>query len=83
MRRLLPEGVDWRSPEALLILMAIAMPLSFSTWQALLNNFAVDQADFDGVKIGFLQSWREVPGFLSFTVVFLMLFMRQQPLTIL
>ena len=83
MRKLLPEGFDWRSPEALLILMAIAMPLSFSTWQALLNNFAVEQAGFDGVKIGFLQSWREVPGFLSFTVVFLMLFFRQQPLTIL
>ena len=52
MRKLLTEGVAWRSPEALLILMAIAMPLSFSTWQALLNNFAVDHAGFDGVKIG-------------------------------
>lgn len=82
MRKLLTEGVAWRSPEALLILMAIAMPLSFSTWQALLNNFAVDHAGFDGVKIGFLQSWREVPGFLSFTVVFVMLFVRQQRLTI-
>ncbi len=83
MRKFLPQRLDWRSPEALLILMAIAMPLSFSTWQALLNNFAVDHAGFDGVEIGFLQSWREVPGFLSFTVVFVMLFMRQQPLTIL
>ena len=82
MRKFLDGRVNWRSPEALLILMAVAMPLSFSTWQALLNNFAVDDAGFNGVDIGFLQSWREVPGFLSFTVVWVMLLMRQQALTV-
>jgi len=74
--------IDWRSRETLLILMAIAMPLSFSTWQALLNNFAVEEAAFDSVRIGFLQSIREIPGFLSFTIVFVLIFFREQPLTL-
>ena len=69
---------DWRRPEVLLIVMALAMPLSFSTWQALLNNFAIEEASFTGVEIGILQSLREVPGFLAFTVVFVLLVLREQ-----
>ncbi|MBM1004307.1 MAG: MFS transporter, partial [Desulfofustis sp. PB-SRB1] len=42
------------------------MPLSFGTWQALLNNFTIERAAFTGVEIGMLQSLREIPGFLSF-----------------
>ena len=71
-----------RTKQQLLILMAIAMPLSFATWQALLNNFAIEQIQFDSVKIGLLQSVREVPGFLSFTVVFLLIYFREQPLAL-
>ena len=71
---------DWRRPELLLLLMASAVPLSFATWQVLLNNFAVERAAFTGVEMGILQSLREVPGFLAFAVVFLLLFIREQPL---
>jgi hypothetical protein len=70
----------WKSPECLLYLMAAAVPLSFATWQALLNNFAIEQAQFTGVEIGILQSLREVPGFIAFSVVFLLLLMREQTL---
>ena len=69
---------DWRRPGVLLIVMSLAMPISFATWQALLNNFAIEQAAFTGVEIGILQSLREVPGFLAFTVVFALLLMREQ-----
>jgi hypothetical protein len=65
-------------PEFLLLLMAGAVPLSFATWQALLNNFAIERAAFSGAEIGILQSLREVPGFLAFTVVFLLFFLREQ-----
>jgi hypothetical protein len=71
---------EWRSPKVLMILMAIAMPLSFSTWMALINNFAIERAAFTGVEIGILQSLREIPGFLAFAVVFLLLLMREQTL---
>ena len=73
----------WRRPEILLLLMAAAVPLSFATWQALINNFAYERAAFTGVEIGFMQSLREVPGFLSFAVVFLLFFIREQRLALL
>ncbi len=68
----------WRSPEGLLLLLSVAMPLAHATWMALINNFAVEQAAFTGREIGILQSLREVPGFLSFAVVLVLLLMREQ-----
>lgn len=70
--------MGWRRPEILLLLMAAAVPLSFATWQALLNNFAIERAAFTGAEIGILQSLREVPGFLAFAVVFFLLIFREQ-----
>ena len=63
--------------------MSIAMPVAFNTWQALLNNFAVERAAFTGVEIGFLQSIREIPGFLSFTTVFVLLIIKEQTFAVL
>ncbi|MDH3820757.1 MAG: MFS transporter, partial [Gammaproteobacteria bacterium] len=63
----------WQNPHTLLILMSVAMPIAFSSWAALLNNFVVERAGFTGVEIGILQSLREVPGFLAFTTVFVLL----------
>ena len=54
------------------------MPLVFSVWNALLNNFVVEKASFDGAQIGMLQSLREVPGFLAFTAVFVLLVLKEQ-----
>jgi len=71
--------LDWRSPEVLLLLIGAAAALSFSTWMALLNNFTVERAAFTGVEIGTLQSLREIPGFLAFTAVFVLLVLREQP----
>jgi len=73
----------WRNPEVLLIVMAAAMPLSFSTWMALLNNFSVEMADFTGREIGILQSLREIPGFLAFTAIFVLLILREQTFAVL
>jgi hypothetical protein len=72
----------WRRPEVLLLLMAAAVPLSFATWQTLLDNFAIHRAAFTGAEIGMLQSLREVPGFLAFAVVFLLLVMREQAIAL-
>ncbi|MGD9258557.1 MAG: MFS transporter, partial [Gammaproteobacteria bacterium] len=67
----------------LLFLMAAGVPLSFATWQALLNNFAIEAAAFTGAEIGILQSLREIPGFLAFAVVFVLLILREQSLALL
>ena len=71
---------NWRRAEVLILLMAGAVPLSFATWQALLNNFALESAAFTGAEIGMLQSLREIPGFLAFTIVFVLLLFREQTL---
>ena len=71
------------NPEYLLILMGVAASLSFSVWQALLNNFAIEQAAFTGREIGILQSLRELPGFLAFTAVFVLLVLKEQTFALL
>ena len=58
--------------------MSVAMPVAFSAWAALLNNFVVERAGFTGVEIGILQSLREIPGFLAFTTVFVLLILKEQ-----
>ncbi|BBL91147.1 MFS transporter [Vibrio rotiferianus] len=69
---------NWRTPQNFLLLISIIVPIAFSTWMALLNNFVIEKANFDGADIGLLQSVREIPGFLAFTVVFVLLFIREQ-----
>ena len=70
-------------PHTLLMVMAAAMPLSFWAWTVMLNNFTVDVAHFTGREIGILQSLREVPGFLSFLVVYLLFVITEQRLALL
>lgn len=70
----------FRSRVILLYLISISTVLSFSAWMSLLNNFVIEVAGFDGEKIGILQSLREVPGFLAFTVVLAIMFISQQRL---
>lgn len=64
--------------EQLLYLLAAAVPIAFTAWNALLNNFVVEVAHFNGEKIGLLQSIREVPGLLAFSIVFILMIFRQQ-----
>jgi len=76
----LPEHLN--KPENLLITMAFIMPLVFSVWMVLLNNFVIEKAQFTGTEIGILQSLREIPGFLAFTTIYLLLFIKEQKLAL-
>ncbi|MEM7301109.1 MAG: MFS transporter [Pseudomonadota bacterium] len=62
------------------MLMAATMQIAFASWSSLMNNFAHDVLSFSGREIGIQQSIREIPGFLSFAAVFLLLAMREQTL---
>ena len=66
----------------LILVMAGAVPLGFATWNALLNNFVIERAGFTGAEIGILQSLREVPGFMAFAAVFILILMREQTLAL-
>ncbi|TPH16105.1 MFS transporter [Litorilituus lipolyticus] len=72
----------YNQPEHLLLAMAFTMPLVFSVWMVLLNNFVIEKANFTGVEIGILQSLREIPGFLAFTAIYLLLFIKEQRLAL-
>lgn len=72
-----------RNQITMLVIMAIAMPFTFSIWRTMLDNFAIEKAAFTGIEIGTLQSLREIPGFLTFLFVFITIFIREQRFTIL
>lgn len=70
----------WRRPITLLFVMALTMPIAFNGWSALLNNFVIEVANFDGADIGLLHTVREIPGFLAVGVIAVILFIREQVL---
>jgi len=70
----------WQTPTNLLLLMSVSLPIAFATWMALLNNFVIERAAFTGAEIGMLQSIREIPGFLAFTAVLVLLLIKEQTL---
>ena len=85
MSRLVPLSAAhslplWRRPITLLFVASAAMPVAFATWSALLNNFVIEVAGFDGSDIGWLHTVREIPGFLAIGVIALLLFIREQVL---
>lgn len=72
----------WRRPTTLLFVMAMSMPVAFYAWYALLNNFVVEAAGFDGADIGLLHTVREIPGFLAVGVIAIIIFVREQVLAL-
>ena len=66
----------WRRPVTLLFVMSAAMPIAFFTWYALLNNFVIEVAGFEGSDIGLLHTVREIPGFFAIGVIAIILFVR-------
>ena len=72
--------INRKSPEFLILLMTIGSAISWAVWLNLLNNFAIEEIDFTGAEMGILQSVSEIPGFLAFTVIFVLAFIREQKL---
>lgn len=72
----------WRTPVMFLMIIVAANGLTFATWGALLNNFAVNEVNFTGREIGILQSLREVPGLLAFTAIGFLYIFREQTFAI-
>ena len=72
--------ISRQSPEFLILLMTIGSAISWAVWLNLLNNFAIEEIDFTGAEMGILQTIREIPGFLAFTVIFVLAFIREQKL---
>ncbi|MBI4773031.1 MAG: MFS transporter [Deltaproteobacteria bacterium] len=63
-----------------LLVLTILSATGLQGWQTLINNFAVDVVHLDGQQMGMIQSLREVPGFLSLLVVYLLLLVKEHRL---
>ncbi len=61
-----------------LLVSTIASNAGIQAWQTLINNFAVESAHLGADAIGFIQSIREVPGFLSMLVIYVLLVFTEQ-----
>jgi hypothetical protein len=71
---------DVRDPLIFLMTLSFVNWLGFAAWQVLLNNFTVEMAGFAWKDMGLAQSVRELPGFLAFTAIFWIAWMREQTL---
>jgi MFS family permease len=56
-----------------LAVLCIASALGNQGWQTLFNNFAVEKAGANSIQVGAIQSFREIPGFLTFFAVYILL----------
>lgn len=63
-----------------LLLLAVAAAIGLQGWRTMFNNFAVDSVGIDGLQVGIIQSVREIPGFLSLLVIFVLLFVKEHKL---
>ena len=64
-----------------LVVLTIASTLGLESWLTLFNNFAVEIVALEGIQVGFIQSVREIPGFLAFLVVYLLLIVKEHRLS--
>ncbi|MBZ8134730.1 MFS transporter [Afifella sp. IM 167] len=64
------------------MIMAAAMQIAFASWWTLIKNFAVEGIGLTGREIGFQESIREIPGFLSFLAIYVLFVMREQTLAL-
>ncbi len=61
----------------ILALASFFLFFGFNVWQAIFNNFAVEEIGVSASQIGVLQSLREVPGLMGFVLGFLALWLSE------
>ena len=64
-----------------LMVLTIGSTIGLQAWRTLFNNFAVEIAHLEGSHIGAIQSVREIPGFLTFLVIFVILLIKEHRLS--
>jgi len=64
-----------------LMVLTISSTAGLQVWRTLFDNFAVLAAGLDGNHIGFIQSVREIPGFLALLAVFVIMVVKEHRLS--
>ena len=66
-----------RTTLTVIFLYNLLMVIGFGVWQALFNNFAVEELGVNASQIGLIQAIREIPGLIGFVVGTLALFISE------
>jgi predicted MFS family arabinose efflux permease len=66
-----------------LIVLGVCISAGYQTWSILFDNFVVNTVGLEGYHMGILQSVREIPGFLSLLVIFILLLIKEHRLSVL
>ncbi len=64
-----------------LLVLVICASAGLQGWMALFTNFAKEIVGVNGFQIGVAQAVREIPGFLTFAVMYLLLVLREHRLS--
>ncbi len=64
-----------------LLVLTISSTVGLQAWMILFNNFAVENVGLTGEEIGIIQSVREIPGFLTFLAIFVMMVLKEHRLS--
>jgi hypothetical protein len=64
-----------------LMVLVICASAGLQGWMALFTNFAKEVVGVNGFQIGVAQTVREIPGFLTFLVMYVLLIMREHRLS--
>ncbi len=73
----LPPTIDNRPMFIYLAVLTMASTLGLQGWRTLFDNFSVRVIGLQGDQIGVIQSIREVPGFLSLLVIYVMFLLKE------
>jgi hypothetical protein len=57
--------------------LVLAVTAGFQAWRTIFNNFAVEKVGIDGFQVGVIQSVREIPGFLSLLVIYILFIVKE------
>jgi len=71
---------DSRRMYAFLLVLTALSAAGLQGWRTLINNFAVESVGIDGRQMGVIQSVREIPGFLSLLVIYLLFLVKEHKL---
>lgn len=64
-----------------LFILTVSSTAGLHVWRTLFDNFAVHKIHLNGSHIGIIQSVRELPGFLSLLVVYVLLILKEHRLS--
>ena len=77
----IPQTLQRNPMYRYLMALTISATVGVQGWRTLINNFAVEIAALDGQHIGMIQSIREIPGLLTFLVVFVIILIKEYRLS--